>query len=226
MNVPASEFSSGHLLSFWHSSSSMFVFIRQKNKWIETASRCRKATQTYRSVLRAASERIPEGRHRTALGLKRSRVLTEQSAVAVAGCHDYGFSRLSTFSPGGIGHDLRVHAPLCVIPLYVTSRDEATPQKSRINVLILKTKSRIANISFQNVAKFMRITVAYANCIHKEIKHTLNSGNACYHAVQNLLFSRLLSRNVKMKKSHFTCWFVWMWNSVSHLKRKTRTRGV
>jgi hypothetical protein len=33
----------------------------------------------------------------------------------------------------------------------------------------------------------------------EEIKSRLNSGNACYHSVQNLLSSRLLSRNVKVK---------------------------
>jgi hypothetical protein len=37
------------------------------------------------------------------------------------------------------------------------------------------------------------------NCIHEEIKSRLNSGNACYHSVQSLLSSRLLSRNVKLK---------------------------
>jgi hypothetical protein len=37
------------------------------------------------------------------------------------------------------------------------------------------------------------------NLIHEEIRSILNSGNACYHAVQNLLSSRLLSRNVKIK---------------------------
>jgi hypothetical protein len=37
------------------------------------------------------------------------------------------------------------------------------------------------------------------NCIHEEIKSRLNSGNACYRAVQNLLSSCLLSRNVKIK---------------------------
>jgi hypothetical protein len=33
----------------------------------------------------------------------------------------------------------------------------------------------------------------------EEIKRRLNSGNACYHSVQSLLSSRLLSRNVKFK---------------------------
>jgi hypothetical protein len=35
--------------------------------------------------------------------------------------------------------------------------------------------------------------------MHEEIKSRLNSGNACYHSVQSLLSSRLLSRNVKVK---------------------------
>jgi hypothetical protein len=39
----------------------------------------------------------------------------------------------------------------------------------------------------------------YQNCIHEEIKNRLNLGNACYHSVQSLSSSRLLSRNVKVK---------------------------
>jgi hypothetical protein len=35
--------------------------------------------------------------------------------------------------------------------------------------------------------------------MQEEIKSTLNLGNACYHSVQSLLSSRLLSRNVKVK---------------------------
>jgi hypothetical protein len=35
--------------------------------------------------------------------------------------------------------------------------------------------------------------------MREEIKSRLNSGNACYHRVQSLLPSRLLSRNVKVK---------------------------
>jgi hypothetical protein len=37
------------------------------------------------------------------------------------------------------------------------------------------------------------------NLIHEEIKRRLNSGNACYSSVQNLLSSRLLSKNVKIR---------------------------
>jgi hypothetical protein len=35
--------------------------------------------------------------------------------------------------------------------------------------------------------------------MHEEINSRINSGNVCYHSVQSLLSSRLLSRNVKVK---------------------------
>jgi hypothetical protein len=37
------------------------------------------------------------------------------------------------------------------------------------------------------------------NLNQEDIKRRLNSGNACYHSVQNLLSSRLLSRNLKIR---------------------------
>ena len=36
-------------------------------------------------------------------------------------------------------------------------------------------------------------------CIHKEVKSRLNSGNVSFHSVQNLLFSSVLFKNIKMK---------------------------
>jgi hypothetical protein len=45
----------------------------------------------------------------------------------------------------------------------------------------------------------MGTTLSDQNCIHEEIKSRLDSGNACYHSVQSILPSRLLSRNVKVK---------------------------
>ena len=45
----------------------------------------------------------------------------------------------------------------------------------------------------------MGTTLTDQNSIQEEIKSTLKSGNACYHSVQNLLSSRLLSKNLKIK---------------------------
>jgi hypothetical protein len=43
------------------------------------------------------------------------------------------------------------------------------------------------------------MTVTNQNLIQEEIKRKLNSGNPCYHSVQNLLSSHLLSKNLKIR---------------------------
>jgi len=42
-------------------------------------------------------------------------------------------------------------------------------------------------------------TLTNQNSIAEEIKCRLRSGNACYHSVENLLSSRLLYKNLKIK---------------------------
>ena len=60
---------------------------------------------------------------------------------------------------------------------------------------------RIHNSSIERVEefKYLGTTLTNQNSIQEEIKSRLNLGNACYYSVQNLLSSRLLSKNLKIK---------------------------
>jgi hypothetical protein len=72
---------------------------------------------------------------------------------------------------------------------------------SRSRKIGQKHSIKIAKSSFEDMAKFKYLgtTLTDQNCMHEEIKRRLNLGNICYHSVQSLLSSRLLSRNLKVK---------------------------
>jgi hypothetical protein len=61
--------------------------------------------------------------------------------------------------------------------------------------------NKIANRFFEYAAQFRYLGTAVTkrNLIQAEIKWRLNLGNASYHSVNNILFSRLLSKNVKIR---------------------------
>jgi len=60
---------------------------------------------------------------------------------------------------------------------------------------------KIDNRSFEMVEKFKYLgtNLTNQNYIQEEIKSRVKSGNACYHLVQNLLSSSLLTKNYKIK---------------------------
>ena len=47
--------------------------------------------------------------------------------------------------------------------------------------------------------KYLGTNLTNQNCIQEEIKSRVKSGNACYHSVQNILSSSLLTKNLKIK---------------------------
>jgi hypothetical protein len=57
----------------------------------------------------------------------------------------------------------------------------------------------LLRVRFNIVKKILGTTLNNQNSIHEEIKSTFTSGNACYHSVQNLLSSSLLSKNTNIK---------------------------
>ena len=64
-----------------------------------------------------------------------------------------------------------------------------------------KVIMKIDNSSFERVEEFSYLgtTLTNQNSVQEEIKSRLKSRNACYHSVQNLLSSSLLSKNLKIK---------------------------
>jgi hypothetical protein len=58
---------------------------------------------------------------------------------------------------------------------------------------------KTVNRSCKNAAQFKYLGTTNQNLIWEKIMRRLNSHNPCYHSVQNLLSSRLLSKNIKIK---------------------------
>ena len=63
-----------------------------------------------------------------------------------------------------------------------------------------KSNIQIGNELFKKVKEFkcMGKTSTDQHFIYEKIKSRLKPGNACYHSVQNLLSSSLLSKNLKI----------------------------
>jgi hypothetical protein len=79
---------------------------------------------------------------------------------------------------------------------------EVNPEKTKYMLLSCHQNAgqnydrKIGNRSFENVTqfKYLEMKVTDQNLIREELKRRLNLGNACYHSVQNILSSHVLSK--------------------------------
>ena len=102
---------------------------------------------------------------------------------------------------GGSIHTLKENAE-ALLPATREIGLEVSAGKTKYMVMSRdQNAGRIHSVRTDN-STFYRVeetTLTNQNSIAEEIKSRLNSGNACYHSVQNLLSSRLLSKNLKIK---------------------------
>jgi hypothetical protein len=80
------------------------------------------------------------------------------------------------------------------------------------------------NSTFERVEefKYLGTTLTKQNAIPELIKSRLKSGNACYHSVQNLLSSRLLSKKLKINIFPVFLYGCETWTLTLRVERKLR----
>jgi len=103
-------------------------------------------------------------------------------------------------------HTLKINAKALVaaateIGLEVSADETKYMVMSRDQNAGRNHSARIDNSTFERMEEFTYLgtTLTNKNSFPDEIKGRLMSGNACYHSVQNLLSSSLLSKNLKIK---------------------------
>jgi hypothetical protein len=115
-----------------------------------------------------------------------------------------------------IGLEVNAEKAMCV----VVYRDQNAEKSHNIN---------IDNKSFERMEHFRYVgtNLTNQNSIWEEIKSRLQSGNACYHSVQDLLSCSLLSRNTDsdIQNYNFACCCVWV-QSWSLILREECRLGV
>jgi len=107
---------------------------------------------------------------------------------------------------GGSVHTIKGNAETLIVASKETGL-EVNSDKTKYMVISRDQNARrihsmkIDNRSFERVEefKYLGTNLTNQNSVQEKIKNRLKSGNACYHSVQNLLSSSLLSKNTNIK---------------------------
>jgi hypothetical protein len=140
------------------------------------------------------------------VGYAITRILVNQNGLKLNGAHQLLVYADDVNILGRSEHTIRKRAEAITIAskkiglevnadrtkYLVISRDKSTGRSHSV---------RTGNSSFERMGQFIYLGTTLRNqkYIRGEITKGLKSGNACYHSVQNLLSSSLLTKNIKIQ---------------------------
>jgi len=134
------------------------------------------------------------------------KVQVNQDGVKLNGTHQLLVYADDVNILGGSVHTVKENAKALVVANKETGL-EVNGDKTKYMVMSRDQNAgrshsmRTDNSYFERLEEFRYLgtTLTNQNSFQEEIKSGLKSGNACYHSVQNLLSSSLLSKNLKIK---------------------------
>jgi hypothetical protein len=133
------------------------------------------------------------------------RVQANQEGLKLKGTHQLLIYADDINILGGSVHDIKKNTETLVVASKEISL-EVNAEKTKYMVMSRNQnagqnhKIKIDNKSFERVEQFkcLGTTLTNRNSIQGKIKSRFKSGNACYHSVQDILSSSLLSKNTKI----------------------------
>jgi hypothetical protein len=134
------------------------------------------------------------------------RVQVKQDGLKLNGTHQFLAYADDVNLLGGSVHTVKENAEVLVVATKEIGLD-VNADKTKYMVMSRDRNARrdhsakIDNSSIERVEeiKYLGTTLTDQNSIQEEIKNRLNLRNACYHSVQSILSSRLLSKNINLK---------------------------